>query len=138
MRAPPEKHHCRRCRVKLSAPASNPLNAFCTKGCARIHYVAKCVICEGRKSGRGLACSHPRCRSELAAKKRHQVLGMVWGGWRARLGSADPIKIGVSEASKGPRTPRIVAGSLIPEQVRLATIGADYGYLSLRSRSKAQ
>jgi hypothetical protein len=114
---------CRRCRAKLVAPASSALSAFCCKGCVRLHYRAKCVICEGRKSRKGLACNHPRCQSELAAKKRHDALGMVWGSGRAKLGSADPIKIGVPERAKGDRPCCIVTGSLTPNQLRLATVG---------------
>lgn len=120
------KHHCRRCRSKLPAPASNPLDAFCCKGCVRIYYQAKCVVCEQLKSGRGLACHHPRCQSELAAKKRYGTLGRLVLG-RKKLGSGTPIKQALSEALKGRPTYRIVAGSLPPEQLRLATIGAALG-----------
>lgn len=121
------KHHCRRCRVKLPAPEENPLSAFCCKGCARLHFEAKCVICEGRKSSRGLACHHPRCRSELAAKKRYGTMGRLLPTGRKKLGSGTSIKQALSEALKGRRTYRIVAGSLTPEQVRLATSGAAFG-----------
>jgi hypothetical protein len=118
---------CRRCRAKLEAPTENPLNAFCCKGCVRLHYQAKCVICEGRKSGRGLACNHPKCRSELAAKKRYETMGRLLPTSRKKLGSVTPIKQALSEASEGRRTHRIVAGSLTPVQLRLATIGAAFG-----------
>jgi hypothetical protein len=121
------RYTCRRCRAKLAAPAWNPLSAFCCKGCVRLHYRAKCVICEGRKSGKGLACNHPRCQSELAAKKRHDALGMVWGTGRAKLGSPDPIRIVVCEDGKTDRPCRLVAGpALIPVQLRLATVGAAF------------
>jgi hypothetical protein len=69
------RHHCRRCRIKLTAPVSNPLDAFCTRGCFRIHFQYKCLICERKKSGKGLACNHPKCRSELASKKRYSTRG---------------------------------------------------------------
>lgn len=120
-------HQCRRCRSKLSAPASTPLNAFCCAGCARLHYRDRCVICEGRKSGRGLACRRPRCRSELAAKKRYGTLGRLLPTSRKKLGSGTPIKQALSEALKGRSTYRIVAGSLSPEQLRLVTIGVAFG-----------
>ena len=118
---------CRRCSAKLAQPTENPLSAFCCKGCVRLHYRAKCVICAGRKSGKGLACNHPSCRSELAAKKRHDALGMVWGTGRAKLGSADAAKIGVSEDARPPRGGRQVAGpQLSPKDLCLATLGKPF------------
>jgi hypothetical protein len=118
------RSRCRRCHSKLSEPTENPLDAFCSTGCHRIYYTAKCMVCEGKKSGRGACCSRPRCRSELAAKKRYGTMGRLYPTGRAKLGSADPAKIGVSEDARATRGVRQVAGPpLSPKDLRLATLG---------------
>jgi hypothetical protein len=69
------RHHCRRCKVKLATPVSNPLEAFCTKGCFRYFYKSKCILCDGTKSRTGLTCTRPACQSELRSKRRYGTLG---------------------------------------------------------------
>jgi hypothetical protein len=115
---------CRRCHAKLSEPTENPLDAFCCTGCHRIHYSTKCMVCEGRKSGRGAACNHPRCRSELATKKRYGTMGRLYPTGRAKLGPADPTKIGVSEDARPTRGMRQVTGRpLSAKDLFLVTLG---------------
>jgi hypothetical protein len=124
------RHQCRRCRIKLSAPVSNPLDAFCCRGCFRYYFQSKCLICERQKSGGGLACNHPKCRTELAAKRRYSTRGKyVETGIVApssaphRDGSANPTKQALCEADKGVGTWRQIAGPVITmAELRLATV----------------
>ncbi|WP_370143784.1 hypothetical protein [Bradyrhizobium sp. USDA 328] len=63
----------------------------------------------------------------MAAKKRYGTLGRLLPTSRKKFGSGTPIKQALSEAPDGRPTCRIVAGSVSPEQLRLATIGAAFG-----------
>ena len=111
------RHHCRRCRVKLPAPVSHPLDSFCTKGCFGYFFKAKCILCEGTKSVAGLACTRPKCQSGLRSKRRYGVLGKY-----AKRGSAfrdtgrgkslsgNPIKIDLSEGDRGAVSPAALIG----------------------------
>jgi hypothetical protein len=68
------RHMCRnpRCRSKLSAPVSNPREAFCARGCHTSFYRRRCLVCEGlmeRKSERQLICGKRRCRNALQARQ---------------------------------------------------------------------
>jgi hypothetical protein len=68
------RHHCRRCRAKLATPTSNERSAFCSKGCHRYWYDRHCMACEGPMTDR-----HGRkCRIELAAIKRHGMMGKFY------------------------------------------------------------
>jgi hypothetical protein len=86
----------------------------------------RCLVCEDTKSNpRRLICSRPKCRTEYAALKRHETLGMWAGSSHAQGRSANPIKQGVCEADKAAPAYHIVAGpALTAEQLRLATVGA--------------
>src|SRR5262249_30231080 len=116
----------RRCRLKLKAPTANPRSAFCCRGCFRMFFEKRCLVCEDTKSKpRRLICSRPACSAEYAALKRHEMLGTWAGSARAQGRSANPIKIGVPEADIVAPAYRIVAGpTLTSEQLRLATVGA--------------
>jgi hypothetical protein len=129
------RHYCRRCRLKLSAPTENERSAFCCRGCFRMYYAKRCIVCERPKSNeRRLVCSRPECRSGYAELKRYDVLGK-WAGqpkWAGRaMGSArvhdrsaEPIKIGVCEPVEAARPWRQVAGpALTAEQLHLAAVG---------------
>ena len=41
--------YCRhpKCRTKLKKPASNPREAFCSRGCHNSFYLKRCLVCEG-------------------------------------------------------------------------------------------
>jgi hypothetical protein len=147
------RHHCRRCRIKLSAPVGNPLDAFCCRGCFRLHFDGKCLICDGKKSGKGMACSLPKCRAEYAAKRRYSTRGKyletgVWGHGSGERQDAlpEPIKIGVCGADKGPPRWRQIAGSKLTEaELRLATVPdgrngtwADSAYLRAENANRAR
>ena len=63
------KSYCRnpRCRTKLSAPVTNPRDAFCTRGCHARFYLKRCRVCEGpiEQSGKRprLICKKSKCRN---------------------------------------------------------------------------
>ena len=129
--------YCRRCRVKLGEPTENQRSAFCCRGCYRLFYAGRCLVCEGlmkRNAGHQLVCSRPACKIEFRTLKRHGVLGGFYGPktsighlptGRVGMASADPIKQGVYEAGKTDRPCRIVAGPpLTRVQIRLVTVGA--------------
>lgn len=96
------RHHCRRCRAKLTAPVSNPLEGFCCRGCFGYFYKGKCIICEGTKSGRGLACTRPKCQTELRAKKRYGTMGRLLGGTRVKLAPKTSNSIALATAAPRP------------------------------------
>lgn len=118
------RHHCRRCRIKLQAPVSNPLDAFCCRGFFRINFQSKCLICERKKSSRGLACNHPKCRAELASKKRYSTRGkylekgvLAHDSGQRRDASGTPIKIGVCKASQGASRPVLIGPFELPVNI---------------------
>jgi hypothetical protein len=96
------RHHCRRCRTKLAQPVSNPLSAFCCKGCFRITYTSRCIVCDGTKSGKGLACTRPKCKTELASMKRFGTRGKyVEGPHRAATHELAPQTLQNKEFPEG-------------------------------------
>jgi hypothetical protein len=67
------RRYCRnpRCRSKLPAPASNPREAFCTRGCHGAFYRHRCLICEARierKTERRRICDKAACHNALRAR----------------------------------------------------------------------
>jgi hypothetical protein len=120
-------HSCRRCRAKLSEPASNQRSAFCCKGCHRNWYASHCMACEGPKTER----HGKECARELASIKRHGMMGKFH---QKRAGCPDlpesanerseaPIFIGSTGQSKPTDRWRIVAGpELSATSFRLATL----------------
>jgi hypothetical protein len=63
------KSYCRnpRFRSKLSAPVTNPRDAFCTRGCHGSFYLKRCRVCEEPiEQGGGrprLICRKSKCRN---------------------------------------------------------------------------
>jgi len=130
MRPSRAAHHCRRCRLKLGQPTENPRSAFCCRGCHRQFYETRCLACERgmpRKTGNRLLCGRRPCSTKFRELKRHIQLGRYHPAGRAVSASETPIKIGVEGGGLGRRTPRVVAGSLTPEQLLLATVGGRFG-----------
>jgi hypothetical protein len=127
---PETRHQCRRCRLKLAEPTDNPRSAFCCRGCHRQHYERHCQACERpmeRKSGTQKVCPRRRCSAQFRELKRHHLLGRYYARSGVSLASRTPISIGSDDGDQGRPTSRIVAGSLTPDQLRLATIGAAFG-----------
>jgi hypothetical protein len=61
----------RKCRTKLKAPASNPREAFCSRGCHTSFYLKRCLVCEGplqRRNKTQWVCRKARCRSAWRAR----------------------------------------------------------------------
>jgi hypothetical protein len=124
------RHQCRRCREKLKTPVSNSLEAFCCKGCFRYYFAKKCLICEREKAGKGVACNHPKCRAELASKKRYGTRGKYVekripgpSTTQRRDASKKPLKQGVGGAPQGPNRWRQIAGApLTATEFRFATV----------------
>jgi hypothetical protein len=124
------KHHCRRCRLKLAEPTENPRSAFCCRGCHRQFYERHCLACERdmeRKPSSQKTCRRRHCSTQFRELKRHHLLGRYHAPARVNLASGTPISIGSDGGDQGRPTPRIVAGSLTPDQLRLATVGAAFG-----------
>jgi hypothetical protein len=124
------RHQCRRCRLKLAEPTDNPRSAFCCRGCHRQHYERHCLACERpmeRKSSTQKVCHRRHCSAQFRELKRHHLLGRHYARPGVSLASRTPISIGSDGGDQGRPNPRIVAGSLTPDQVRLATVGAAYG-----------
>jgi hypothetical protein len=110
MHAHPDKHHCRRCRLKLAEPTENPRSAFCCRGCHRQHYERHCQACERpmeRKSGTQKVCQRRHCSTKFRELKRHHLLGRYHAPARVNLASGTPIKIGVCEGGQMRPTYRI-------------------------------
>jgi hypothetical protein len=66
----PLRHRCRnvRCGGKLKAPADNPRDAFCCRGCFESYYRARCLACErpiDRRTERRNLCGRPKCKREF-------------------------------------------------------------------------
>jgi hypothetical protein len=67
------RHYCRnpRCRSKLSAPVSNPREAFCARGCYNSFHLHRCRVCEGPieqpKHGTRSICKKSKCRNTWKA-----------------------------------------------------------------------
>jgi len=123
---------CRRCRLKLPSPTENERSAFCCRGCFRMHYAKRCIVCEKPKSNeRRLVCSRPACRTEYAELKRYGVLGkwaerpkMSTDSSPVQEGSANPIKIGICEPVEVARAWHQVAGSVLSaRQLQLVAVG---------------
>ena len=137
------RHYCRnpRCRSKLSAPVSNPREAFCARGCHSSFYRKRCVACEQpmeRKRESQQLCGRRKCEGQFKTLKAHMMLGRhhpstptenagpVNDPGAAVDASGNPIKPGTFSRLKTDRAWRQVAG---PEQsdrqLRLATADAN-------------
>ncbi|MGY3608350.1 MULTISPECIES: hypothetical protein [unclassified Bradyrhizobium] len=132
--------YCRRCRAKLAEPTENMRSSFCCRGCYRMFFAARCLVCEGtmkRNAGNQVVCSRPVCRTEFQSLKRHGVLGSFAGPKTAQVGRGSAqhrSASGITENTEGrervesDRPCRIAAGSaLTPVQLRLITVGAAFG-----------
>jgi hypothetical protein len=80
-----------------------------------------------RSSGTQLVCGRRHCSTKFRELKRHNLLGRYHPSPRYRSGSANSVKIGVSEGNQKRPTFRIVAGSLTQAELGLATVGAAFG-----------
>ena len=127
----------RKCRTKLKAPASNPREAFCSRGCHTSFYLKRCLACEGplqRRNKTQRVCRKARCRN----------------AWRARAGFGrySPSR-SVSSASKTPdfidskpplkpdRAWRRIAGpKLSPSQLHCALVGAKEAVTEARQKNR--
>ena len=127
----------RKCRTKLKAPASNPREAFCARGCHTSFYLKRCLVCEGplrRRNKTQRVCRKARCRS----------------AWRARAGFGRySPSAGVSSTSKTPdfidskaplnpdRAWRQIAGpKLSPSQLHCALVGAKEAVTEARQKNR--
>ena len=69
VKSEPARNYCRnpKCRSKLSAPVTNPRDAFCTRGCHGSFYLKRCRVCEEpiEQGGRRprLICRKSKCRN---------------------------------------------------------------------------
>jgi len=123
-----DRHYCRntRCRSRLSAPASNPREAFCARGCHTQFYRKHCIACEQpteRKRESQQLCGRRKCKNHFAALRAHFSLGRYHPSSSALDASRNPIKPGIFSPVKSDRGWRRGAGP--PVDMRLATIGAD-------------
>jgi hypothetical protein len=137
------RHQCRnpRCRSKLSAPVSNPREAFCARGCHSSFYRKRCVACEQpmeRKRESQQLCGRRKCEGQFKTLKAHMILGRYHPSTPTENAGpvnhpdaavdacGKPIKTGTFLRLKTDRAWRQVAG---PEQsdrqLRLATADAN-------------
>jgi len=93
LETPSERVKCRRCGTKLQHPTSNDRSAFCCRGCYRMFYRDRCLICE--EPAKAKTCGRRPCRLELEGLRRHQMLGRYHTPTKSPPASANPIKIGV-------------------------------------------
>jgi hypothetical protein len=92
---PPERIRCRRCGATLTRSTLNDRSAFCCRGCYRIFYSKRCLVCEEPKEGNRILCGRRECRLQFNGFKRHQVLGRYYTPQGGGYASANPIKQGV-------------------------------------------
>jgi hypothetical protein len=115
------RHYCRnpRCRSKLPSPASDPLKAFCTRGCHSSFYLKRCVVCEKPieqpiRGGRRLVCKKAKCRSAFQDRNGGR-------GYQASFSTESiqevPDFIGAKKPLKPDRPYYIVAGPVISANV---------------------
>src|SRR5215470_16591948 len=123
------RHYCRnpRCHSKLPAPASNPREAFCTRGCHNSFYRHRCLICERPieqpKRGKRLICKKAKCRRALRSNSCH---GRYHTSFAAKSISNKADFIGVKEPLKPHRPWRIVAGpELSASAFHCAVVGGE-------------
>jgi hypothetical protein len=77
-----ERHYCRnpKCRSKLPAPAGNPREAFCARGCHASFYRHRCLVCEAaidRRTEHQKFCRRPLCKSRFRASP----VSFEWSGY---------------------------------------------------------
>jgi hypothetical protein len=126
-----EYRSCRRCRARLAAPTSNERSAFCSKGCHRYWYARHCMACEGPTTAR-----HGReCRLELAAIKRHGMMGkfhqksrhLTKVAQRDESLSQTPISIGFAKGQNP-----VVAGPEVVDFNRCLQCAGSFPYVKER------
>lgn len=143
--SPQVRHRCRnpRCAGKLRISATNPRDAFCTKGCEARFYSRRCRVCEALfspKTVRKQVCQRSRCKHELERNPElyfgpryprdlgHNAPKTGSGSISAKLGSngpANPIKIGVQSGAKSGRGWRIITGPTDIHPLNLQAFPAD-------------
>jgi hypothetical protein len=127
------RHHCRRCRATLAEPVENLRSAFCCRGCHRLFYARRCLVCENemdRSAGHQKLCGSAACRRGYRAIVAHQTEGKFDAKPQCSSNggspSANPIETGVCEPEKADRPWRQVAGPALSwAELRLATIPID-------------
>ena len=126
------RHHCRRCRSKLSAAVENPRDAFCCRGCHRLFFAKRCLVCEKkmeRTVGHQKLCRSVACRREYRDIVAHGIEGKFGAKPQCTSDggspSANPIEIGVRGSEKTDRPWRVIAGILSDTELRLASVSVD-------------
>jgi hypothetical protein len=112
------RHYCRnpRCRSKLPSPASDPLKAFCTRGCHSSFYLKRCLVCENDKpagsTARRKLCRRPKCEGRYRKNSAHYwFLGADTASAANVPRSAQST--GIKIEGLGDRSPYVVAGPKI-------------------------
>jgi hypothetical protein len=135
------RHRCRnpRCGGKLKIPTPNKRDAFCCRGCFKVFYRQRCLVCEQpftRKNERQRICRRAKCQS---ARKRPQGLFLSSGYLSASVSDIpikNPTKPGLKNGTKPGRALRIIAGPAVPE-INLA-IPLDPAFVARLARHHAQ
>ncbi len=126
------RHYCRnpRCRSKLSAPVSNPREAFCTRGCHAGFYRNRCLVCEGqieRRAANQKICRKAKCRNALRQGSGFgRFFELSQTPSAAKRMQEVPDFIDPKQPLKADRPWRIVAGpELSSASFRVATLPLD-------------
>ena len=125
------RHHCRnpRCRLKLKGPVENRRSAFCCRGCYRQFYAKRCLACEKpleRTTPNKLLCGRRSCARDFNGLKAHDILGRYHPSRDHKADERNPITAGTFSRLKTDLGWRVVAGSLTPPELHLATVGAEH------------
>ena len=131
----PTRTRCRRCKAVLTEPTSSDRSAFCCAGCHRLYFARRCMACDAPKTGAAATCGKRSCERELAAFKRHGVMGKFTPRKRrmgqvpshAKSASKSDNSIALAGApnavEQAPKMWRQIAGP--PVNIHLATVGGD-------------
>jgi hypothetical protein len=127
------RHYCRnpRCRSKLPSPASDPRNAFCTRGCHSSFYLKRCLVCENDKpagsTARRKLCRRPKCEGRYRKNSAHySFLGAGADTASAANVPRSAQSTGIKSADFDARPWYIVAGPKITAAVyHCATLPVD-------------
>jgi hypothetical protein len=126
------RHHCRRCRSKLSAAVENPRDAFCCRGCHRLFFAKRCLVCEKkmeRTVGHQKLCRSIACRRGYRDIVAHGIEGKFGAKPQCKSDggspSANPIEIGVRGSEKTDRPLRVIAGTLSDTGLHLNALPVD-------------
>ena len=121
------RRYCRnpRCRSKLPSPASDPRQAFCTRGCHSSFYLRRCVVCEApftKTRANQKVCRKARCRQAFRRTKERFRYYPTSAAFET---SKTPDFIGSKPPPANDRPWRIVAGpKLGPSVLHCASAGA--------------